>query len=344
MIRGDKMAANIEAGERQSASGAAGSDEKSDQQLHTILENIGRAAHQDELHSAFPPRLDLETLERKPNDRLGAIENQTKKRSSRGFTRYLLAFCIGVAATLAWQSYGEAAKQMFAAKAPELGWSPESKQIIANWMEQLGWTKPPATHESTAVGSSATETLQAAPGAQTAPAAVAPSVAVAPSTDPAEVHQIAMDLTALRQAVAQITATQDQMAREVDRLQAANQQILAKIPEPPPPPAIAAAPAVAGRPAPGGAPSSENMQNTAPTSASLALRASCGPDVQRLCRGVSIENGDVSKCLGSHRMELSPTCDAYFNEMTVHRVQTKPKPVTPPSSRAPVQPYIPPHP
>ena len=171
------------------------------------------------------------------------------------------------------------------------------------------------------------------------------SVPVAPSIDPAEVHQIAMDLTALRQTVAQITASQDQMARKVDRLQAANQEILAKMPEPPPPPPVAAAAAVAGRPAPGGAPPSENTQNTAPTSASIALRASCGPDVKRLCRGISIENGDVIKCLGSHRMELSPTCDMYFNEMSVHRAaQTKPKPVTPPWSRAPVPPYIPPHP
>jgi hypothetical protein len=337
------MAANIETGEGQSAGGAAaGSDEKSNQQLHTILENIGRAAHQDQLHSGFTPRLELETLERKPNDRLGAIENHTKKRSSRGFTRYLLAICIGVAATLAWQSYGEAAKQMFAAKAPELGWSPETKQMIANWVEQLGWTKP---RESTSVGSSTTETPQAAPVAQIAAAAVAPSVAVAPSPDPAEVHQIAKDLTALRQAVAQITATQDQIAREVGRLQAANQQILAKIPEPPPPPAIAAAPAAAGRPAPGGAPPSENTQNTAPTSAVLALRASCGPDVQRVCRGISMENDGVIKCLSSHRAELSPTCDAYFKATPVQRAaQTKPKPVTPPSSRAPMPVDIQPHP
>ena len=33
-----------------------------------------------------------------------------------------------------------------------------------------------------------------------------------------------MDLTALRQTVAQITASQDQMARKVDRLQAANRK------------------------------------------------------------------------------------------------------------------------
>jgi Cysteine rich repeat len=264
------MAANIETGEGQSAGGAAGSDDKVNEQLRLVFKR--RAIY----------------------NRLLAIENQTKKRSSRGFTRYLLAICIGVAATLAWQSYGEAAKQMFAATAPELGWSPETKQMIANWVEQLGWTKPPATP---AVRSSATETPQAAP----------------------EVHQIAMDLTALRQTVAQISVSQDQMARKVDTLQAANQEILVKSPEPPPPPPIAAAPAVAGRPAPGGAPHSENTQNTAPTSASLALRASCGPDVQRLCRGIPIENGDVIKCLSSHRIELSPTCDLYFNEMPVHR-------------------------
>ena len=344
------MAANKETGEGQSAGGAAGSDDKVNEQLRVAFNDLLRLSPQqnsgEDVQSPLSPishHLDHATSERKATyNRLLAIGNQTNKRSSRGFTRYVLAICIGVAATLAWQSYGDAAKQMFAAEAPELGWSPETKQMIANWVEQLGWTKPPA---SPAVRSSATETLQAAPVAQTAPAAVAPSVPVAPSIDPAEVHQIAMDLTALRQTVAQLTASQDQMARKVDRLQAANQEILVKIPEPPPPPPIAAAPAVAGRPAPGGAPPSENTQNTAPTSASLALRASCGPDVQRLCRGISIENGDVIKCLSSHRMELSPTCDAYFKEMPVHRAvqkgapkATSPKPVTPPSSRAPVPP------
>jgi hypothetical protein len=121
--------------------------------------------------------------------------------------------------------------------------------------------------------------------------------------------------------VAQITAGQDQMARKVDKLQAANQEVLVKmIPGRPPPPPTAAAPAVAARSAPGWASPSD------PTSASIALRASCGPDVQRLCRGISIENGDVIKCLSSHRMELSPTCDLYFKEILVHRAaQTKPK-------------------
>src|SRR5215469_12947088 len=212
-----KMAANIETGEGQSAGGAASSDDKVSEQLRVAFKEFLRPSPQpnpaEALHAVLAEiarhlkngSLAIKTI----NDRLLAIENQTKKRSSRGATRYLLAICIGVAATLAWQSYGEAAKQMFAAKAPELGWSPETRQMIANWVGQLGWTKPPATPESTA--------------------AVSPSVPVAPSIDPAEVHQIAMDLTALRQTVAQITAGQDQMAREVDR-RAADQEILVKIP------------------------------------------------------------------------------------------------------------------
>jgi hypothetical protein len=38
---------------------------------------------------------------------------------------------------LAWQSYGEATKQVIATTAPELGWSPEAKQTIAQKMQQL---------------------------------------------------------------------------------------------------------------------------------------------------------------------------------------------------------------
>jgi uncharacterized coiled-coil protein SlyX len=320
MNRGDEMAANIATGEPQSAGDAAGSDNRVSEQLRATFKDLLRPSPQPKpagaLHEVLAEigrHLNNESLAIKTvNDRLLAIENQTKKRSSRGFTRYLLAICIGAAATLAWQSYGEAAKQMFAAKAPELGWSPETKQMIANWVEQLGPQAPPV--------------------AQTAPESVTPKAPAAPSIDPEQVHQIAMDLTALRQIVEKITAGQDQMAREVDRLQAADQEILAKIPETPPPPPIAAAPGVVGRPAPAGAPPSENTQNTAPTSASLpvdqaetdaALRASCGPDVHKLCGGISRENGGVIKCLSSHRTELSPTCDAYFNKMPVHRAAQK---------------------
>jgi hypothetical protein len=75
----------------------------------------------DDLRPWLTSRLDLEASERKAiHDRLVAIENEMKKRGSRRFRRYLAAVLIGVAATLAWQSYGEPAKQIIATRAPEL--------------------------------------------------------------------------------------------------------------------------------------------------------------------------------------------------------------------------------
>jgi hypothetical protein len=44
------------------------------------------------------------------------------KRVSSGLARFLIIFCIGVAATLAWQSYGNAAREMIADSTPQLGW------------------------------------------------------------------------------------------------------------------------------------------------------------------------------------------------------------------------------
>jgi hypothetical protein len=144
----------------------------------------------------------------------------------------LVALCIGVAVILAWLSYSEAAKQIIATKAPELGWSPEAKQMIAGWVQQLGWTKPPVVES------------KAAPLNQTAPQTVA---AKPPTTalDPQQVQQIKADVGAVREAVErqlaemrktveQLAAGQELMVREVDRLQAANEEILAKIPTPPP--------------------------------------------------------------------------------------------------------------
>jgi len=149
--------------------------------------------------------------------------------ASRGF-RYLVAICIGVAAILAWQYYSEAAKQEIATRVPELGWSPEAKQRIADWVQQLGWTKPSAVESKTV------------PVTQTAPvAAKQPTTAL----DPQQVKQIEADIAAVRQAVERhladvratverLAASQDQMAREIEKLQAANQEILEKIPTPPP--------------------------------------------------------------------------------------------------------------
>jgi hypothetical protein len=151
----------------------------------------------------------------------------TPKRARRAFTRYLLAIGIGVAATLAWQSYGETAKQIIARRAPQLGSSPEAKQMIASWVRQLGWT-PTAP--------------QPAPVAQTAPGTAARMASAAPSLDLQQVQQMAQDLVKVRQAVGQLATSQDQMAGDIAKLQAADQEILQRISAPRPRPATPVSP------------------------------------------------------------------------------------------------------
>src|SRR6516165_10588491 len=151
--------------------------EMSDERSRALLKNIEgtsdqrKAVELNDVLLGILHRLDDGTSERKKAyDRLLAIENEMKRRASQGgFARYLVAICIGVAATLAWQSYGEIPKQIIAAKAPGLGWSPEAKQMIASWMPHPDRTKHPSGPESTAVQSSVQET-QLATTTQTLPA------------------------------------------------------------------------------------------------------------------------------------------------------------------------------
>jgi hypothetical protein len=161
-------------------------------------------------------------------------DNPSRARpASRAFARYTLAICIGVAATVVWQSYGQATKRIIATGAPDLGWSPEAKQTIASWVEQLGWTKLPTSPETTA----APETAQAATVAQTAPNKVATKTLVAPPLDPQQVQQISLEVAALRQTVEQVAASQTKMAAEIDNLLVTDMEIFLKIPTPPQPPA-----------------------------------------------------------------------------------------------------------
>jgi hypothetical protein len=57
------------------------------------------------------------------NDRFANGQPSASEENSRPLARFLIPFCIGVAATLTWQSYNDAARQIIASWSPELGWS-----------------------------------------------------------------------------------------------------------------------------------------------------------------------------------------------------------------------------
>jgi len=76
------------------------------------------------------------------------------------------------------------------------------------------------------------------------------------------------------------------------------------------------------------------------------LRASCGPDAQKLCSRARNE-GDVLKCLDSRRTELSTTCGLYLQKLGARPAAQMnaaiKNPPSPPPSTPPPTPATPPH-
>jgi hypothetical protein len=160
------------------------------------------------------------------NDPLPTDRPSPGRRTSRGVTRFLLAVCVGVAATLAWQSYSGTAKQMIANSAPRLS--------------GLLLSPPPAMNQpsgrETAIEQPSPPAVQAsAPQAPSAPAGAVASKAsetatsTAPTAPSRELRQqletMEQDLAAVRQSVEQLAAGQEQMARDIAKLHTAGQDI-----------------------------------------------------------------------------------------------------------------------
>src|SRR5262245_13796435 len=172
-------------------------------------------AHSDFL--ADPVVADEEWPRRRP-----IVRPSLRRRASRALVRYLIAAGIGVAATLAWQSYHEMATQMVASWAAQHGWLPA-------W---LSYAEPAKTDP--AAGPKITAERPSPP---------APTV---PSSDLQAFDAIALSLAAVRQRVEQLATTQEEMASDIAKLQAAEQDIRRKIPVAAP----GSAPAPASKPKP----------------------------------------------------------------------------------------------
>jgi hypothetical protein len=145
------------------------------------------------------------------------------RRTSRSLARFLLAVCVGVAGTLAWQSYSGTAKQMIANSAPRLSGLLQSPAAMNQPRETaIEQPSPPAVQASAPRAPSA----QAGAVASTASEAATSS---APSAASRELQQqletMEQDLAAVRQSVEQLAAGQEQMARDIAKLHTAGQDI-----------------------------------------------------------------------------------------------------------------------
>ena len=122
----------------------------------------------------------------------------------RRAARSLIIFCMGIAAALAWQSYGDTTREM-----------------IASFYPQLGWLEP----QTVGVATNPEMTSRTAP-------------ATTPDSQELLLKSILVNLAAVRQSVDRLAASQQQMADDIAKLKAAEPDVLGAIPQP------AAAPAV----------------------------------------------------------------------------------------------------
>ncbi len=150
------------------------------------------------------------------------------RRASRDIARFLATACIGVVATLTWQSYGGTAKEMIASSAPQLSWlsslpaiDPPSGRGIA--VEE---PSPPAVQASAPQPASAPQAASAPAGAvRRRPPPPLPSFSSWPRLQ---------DLRRRAAKCRALAAGQEQMARDIAKLETAGQDIRRRISALPP--------------------------------------------------------------------------------------------------------------
>jgi len=221
---------------------------------HVALDRRRPAASSD--FSAGPrviePSLDVTLRAASLNDgRFPTDRPVPGRRTTRKFARFLLTALVGVGATLAWQSYGGEATQMIASSAPQLGWllpslpatdAPSGQEIA---IEQ---PNPPVIGAPTPQPAS----MQAGTVAPTSSEGAASTAPGTPSPE-SQLETMALDLAAVRQSVEQLAAGQEQMARDLARLETTGQELRRRISALPPTAATARKPVP---PPPQGAPQS----------------------------------------------------------------------------------------
>jgi hypothetical protein len=168
----------------------------------------------DLLHIDSPP------LRRRPSDpefsdRLLLTDKPSfARRAARAFIRFFAVFFFGVAATLAWQSYGDDTRQSIATWAAERGWPTD-------------WLSYGQAQKADSAPRLATSEAPATQGASSAPAA---------NSDLQQLKTMTLGLAAtvntMRARLDQLTLGQEQSASDIAKLQAAEQDIRQRISAP----------------------------------------------------------------------------------------------------------------
>jgi hypothetical protein len=157
----------------------------------------------------------------------GHLEPIRHRSSSR--IALLITFLIGVAVTVAWYSFGGPVRDAIAGMSPQLAWMATQPRPDAPAPEAAAPAAPSLDQQLSAASQDIDAVRQ-------------------------NVDRIAAAQETIARSIGQLTAGQEQMTKEITKLQAVEQYILYKNSEPPATRAAGTAPAAAHRPVAVGAP------------------------------------------------------------------------------------------
>ena len=163
------------------------------------------------------------------NDHLGIDRPSIGRRMFRALVRFFIAALIGVGATLAWQSYGE-----------------EAKEMVRTWIPSVAWLLPVSTTNSSPDGLMLAQ--EAAPPQSASVTQTSAPTAAATSPELVQLEPMARDLAVMRRSLEQLAAKQEQMAQNIATVQAIDQDIRQKMSSRPPSPAVPVPPRKPPRP------------------------------------------------------------------------------------------------
>jgi hypothetical protein len=182
------------------------------------------------------------------------------KRALTTLVRFLIVFCIGISATLAWQSYGDPLRETIASSYPQLSWlAPQAESVPQNAPDVIELAsrtasspdqRQPNTRSldldtvrqaidriATSIASSQEQMTSSADRIATSQQQIAHSL-----------DRIATSQEQMMRSLDQFTADQEQVTREITKLQEIGQSNSSRTSEPSPRPVSASAPQPIPRP------------------------------------------------------------------------------------------------
>jgi hypothetical protein len=170
------------------------------------------------------PEIPIPELKRLASDSRAAGRSSIGRRMIRAVARFCIAVLIGVGATLAWQTHGDQASQIIKTWAASLG-----ERLAASTTKSAAEITLPVAQTANPVQAVAQDraSAQSWPSSQTPSASAGQAAPTAVSTQ--QLDAIAQNLAMVQKGVEQLSAKQEEMARNITNLQAAEQDIRSKL-------------------------------------------------------------------------------------------------------------------